>query len=119
MSHDSFSREGPGNRFLKKLHRQPDGLASLHSKESPVEGIVSETLSQQLMRYIQKLEALEEEKAEISASIREALQEAKAEGVDVRALKELLKIRKQENHDIEEQQSTLRQYLQALGMSRN
>jgi uncharacterized protein (UPF0335 family) len=84
-----------------------------------MDGIIHESLSQQLTRYIQKIEALEEEKTEITNSIREAFQEAKGEGVDVRALKELLKLRKKEDHDLEEQQSTLRQYMQALGMSRN
>ncbi len=84
-----------------------------------MDGIIHESLSEQLTRYIQKIEALEEEKSEITNSIREAFQEAKGEGVDVRALKELLKLRKKEDHDLEEQQSTLRQYMQALGMSRN
>lgn len=77
------------------------------------------TLGEQLQQHIQRIEALEEEKAGIAAAIKEAFQEAKGEGVDVRALKELLKLRKMEHVDLLEQQSTLHQYMQAVGMSNN
>ena len=82
-------------------------------------GLVVETLSQQLQKYIDRIEQLEEEKAEIANSIKEALQEAKGDGLDVKALKELLKLRKMEQVDRQEQQSTLQQYMQALGMHSN
>jgi uncharacterized protein (UPF0335 family) len=52
-------------------------------------------------------------------AIKEAFQEAKDDGVDIKALKELLKLRKMETMDLQEQQSTLRQYMQALGMYPN
>ena len=81
--------------------------------------ILNHDLSQQLDKYIKQIEALEEEKAEISNSIKEAFAEAKGEGVDVRALKELIKLRKMEREEREEQQSTLHQYMQAVGMYRN
>lgn len=80
---------------------------------------MNQTLGAQLEKFIQKIEALEEEKAEIANAIKEAFAEAKGEGVDVRALKELLKLRKLEQPDREEQQSTLHTYMQALGMYRN
>ncbi len=81
--------------------------------------IFSQTLGDQLGKFIQRIEALEEEKAGIMASLKEVFQEAKGEGVDIRALKELLKLRKLEQLDLQEQQSTLKQYLSALGMSAN
>ena len=81
--------------------------------------ILTHSLSDQLEKFIQKIEALEEEKSEIAGSLKEAFAEAKGEGVDVRALKELIKLRKMERVEREEQQSTLQQYMQALGMYRN
>ena len=81
--------------------------------------IFSQTLGDQLNKFIQRIEALEEEKSEIMVALKEAFQEAKGEGMDVRALKELLKLRKMEQLDVQEQQSTLHQYMQALGMSSN
>jgi uncharacterized protein (UPF0335 family) len=87
--------------------------------QEKIPGMVVQSLSQQLQKYIDKIEALEEEKAEILNSIKEAMQEAKGEGLDVKALKELLKLRKMEQVDRQEQQSTLQQYMQALGMHVN
>jgi len=80
---------------------------------------VGTTLGEHLQQFIQRIEALEEEKAGIAAALREAFQEAKDSGVDVKALKELLKLRKMEQMDLQEQQSTLRQYMQAVGMYPN
>ena len=74
------------------------------------------TLGEQLEKYLKQIEALEEEKAEISNAIKEAFAEAKGEGLDVKAMKELLKMRKQDQGDRQEQQTTLQQYMSALGM---
>ncbi len=81
--------------------------------------IFSQTLGDQLNKFISRIEALEEEKTGIMSAIKDLFQEAKGEGVDVRALKELLKMRKMEQLDVQEQQSTLHQYMSALGMSHN
>jgi len=81
--------------------------------------IFSQTLGDQLNKFIQKIEALEEEKAGIMSALKDIFQDAKGEGVDVRALKELLKLRKMEQLDLQEQQTTLQQYMSALGMSHN
>ena len=82
-------------------------------------GIIEESLSKQLEKYLQRIEALEQEKADIANSLKETLQEAKGEGVDIRALKELIKLRKLERGERQEQMSTLQQYMQAVGMYSN
>lgn len=86
---------------------------------SAEQGIITESLAQQLAKFIRRIEALEEEKAAIAVAMKELFEEAKGEGVDVRALKELLKLRKMDQVDRQEQQTTLQQYMQALGMHRN
>lgn len=86
---------------------------------SPEQGIITESLATQLAKFIRRIEALEEEKSAIAMAMKEVFEDAKGEGVDVKALKELLKLRKMDQGERQEQQSTLQQYLQALGMSRN
>lgn len=86
---------------------------------SPEQGIITESLATQLAKFIRRIEALEEEKTAIAMAMKEIFEDAKGEGVDVKALKELLKLRKMDQGERQEQQSTLQQYLQALGMSRN
>lgn len=81
--------------------------------------ILGMTLGDQLKEIIKKIEALEEEKAGIMSALKDVFGEAKEAGVDVRALKELLKLRKQEQMERDEQQSTLQTYMRALGMYPN
>lgn len=77
-----------------------------------------ESLTEQLTRYVQRLEALEEEKAAIAAALRETFAQVKIEGLDVNALKQVLKLRKMDQEDREEQETTLHAYMEALGLRR-
>lgn len=77
-----------------------------------------ESLTEQLLRYVQRIEALEEEKTAISAALRETFAQAKLEGLDVNALKQVIKFRKMDQEDREEQETTLHAYMEALGLIR-
>jgi uncharacterized protein (UPF0335 family) len=70
----------------------------------------------QLRQYIEKVERLEEEKAELMDAIREVFGEAKGNGFDVKIMKQVLKMRKMKQEDLMEQEELLSLYLQALGM---
>lgn len=70
----------------------------------------------QLRSIIDRVERLEEEKANIAADIRDVFTEAKGNGYDVTALRAILKIRKMEAHQRDEQEAVLDTYLRALGM---
>jgi uncharacterized protein (UPF0335 family) len=70
----------------------------------------------QLKQYIEKIERLEEEKAGISADIREVFAEAKGNGYDPKIMRQVLKIRKMDRDEIEEQEELVTLYCQALGM---
>lgn len=78
--------------------------------------LVIETLSEQLSKYIKAIEALEEEKAAVAEAMKETMQEAKRDGLDVKALRKLIKMRKMDRTEIEEEQTTLYNYMAALGM---
>lgn len=70
----------------------------------------------QLRSIIDRIEKLEEEKAAIGADIRDVFAEAKGNGFDVKALRQILKIRKMDAHERDEQEAVLGTYLRALGM---
>ena len=70
-----------------------------------------------LKSFIERIERLEEEKASISADIREVFAEAKANGFDTKVLKEVIKLRKMDSDERAEKESLLDVYLHALGMS--
>ena len=70
----------------------------------------------QLKAIIERIERLEEEKKTISDDIRDVYAEAKANGFDVKALRSVVRLRKQDVEERKEQEAILETYLQALGM---
>ncbi|AVX03284.1 DUF2312 domain-containing protein [Maritalea myrionectae] len=71
---------------------------------------------EQLRAYIERIERLEEEKKSISDDIRDVYAEAKGNGYDVKVMRQVVKLRKQEAHERQEQEAVLDLYKHALGM---
>jgi uncharacterized protein (UPF0335 family) len=71
----------------------------------------------QLRAIVARIERLEEEKAALSADLREVYAEAKGNGFDVKALKSVIRIRKQDENKRREAEAVLTTYLHALGMA--
>jgi uncharacterized protein (UPF0335 family) len=70
----------------------------------------------QLKAIIERIERLEEEKKTISDDIRDVYAEAKGNGFDVKALRTIVRLRKQDAGERAEQETILETYMQALGM---
>lgn len=70
----------------------------------------------QLRSYIERIERLEEEKTNISADIREVFAEAKLNGYDTKIMRNVIKLRKIDPNERDEQEMLLDTYLRALGM---
>jgi uncharacterized protein (UPF0335 family) len=70
----------------------------------------------QLKAFVERVERLEEEKKAISDDIRDVYAEAKAVGYDVKALRTIVRMRKQDKDERQEQQTILETYMHALGM---
>lgn len=70
----------------------------------------------QLKSIVERIERLEEEKARLAEDIKEVYAEAKANGFDKKILRQVIKIRKQDASERQEQEALLDLYLQALGM---
>jgi uncharacterized protein (UPF0335 family) len=70
----------------------------------------------QLKGIISRVENLEAEKAGIAADIRDVFSEAKGNGFDVKAIRTIIKARKQDAQEREEQEHIVDTYMRAVGM---
>ena len=77
---------------------------------------VESSTAQQLRSIIERIENLEEEKANLAADIREVYAEAKGNGYDTKALRTIIRLRKQPDHERMEHEAVLATYMNALGM---
>lgn len=73
--------------------------------------------AEQLRSYIERIERLEEEKAGLAADIRDVFAEAKGNGFDVKTMRQVLRLRKLDKDERDEQETLLDLYLHALGMA--
>lgn len=71
----------------------------------------------QLKSIIERVERLEEEKKAIGADIKDIYTESKGQGYDVKALRTIIRLRKQDPNDRAEQDAVLETYMHALGMA--
>jgi uncharacterized protein (UPF0335 family) len=72
----------------------------------------------QLRSIIERIERLEEERMALSADIREVYAEAKGNGFDTKILRQVVRLRKLDRADRQEQEAILDLYMSALGMRR-
>jgi uncharacterized protein (UPF0335 family) len=78
--------------------------------------ISSSISAQELRQFIEKVERLEDEKAEVQNQIKEIMAESKAQGFDPKVMRQIIRMRKMKKEDLIEQQELLDIYTQALGM---
>ena len=69
-----------------------------------------------LRTIVERIERLEEEKAALSADIREVYSEAKGAGFDVRVMRQLIRLRKLDKDDRTQMEEILSVYERALDM---
>jgi uncharacterized protein (UPF0335 family) len=70
----------------------------------------------QLKAFVERVERLEEEKKAISDDIRDVYAEAKGNGFDVKTLRVVVRLRKQDMNERKEHEAILETYMHALGM---
>ena len=101
---------------------QDDAMSDMQATETTSEAESSTTATvggvaaDQLRAFIERLENLEEEKQNLMADIREVFAEAKGAGFDVKTMRQILKIRKMEPMDRQEEELLLDTYKRALGL---
>ena len=70
----------------------------------------------QIRSYVERIERLEEEKTELAEHIKEVYVEAKSAGFDVPPLKAVIRERRRDPRDVEDQETMEFLYKKALGM---
>lgn len=69
-----------------------------------------------LKSFIERIERLEEEKRALAEDVKEIYSEAKGAGFDVKIIRQIVRIRKMDEDDRDEQEALLDTYLRAIGM---
>ncbi len=95
-----------GSAFSQAAKSMPD--ADVASS-----GVAAEELKQ----FIERIERLEEEKAGLQGDIKDVMLELKGRGFDVKAVRAILKIRKKDHAERQEEEAILELYMQALGIA--
>ncbi len=80
------------------------------------EATVHRFAKDQLKAFVERVERLEEEKKTIADDIRDVYAEAKGNGFDIKTLRVVVRLRKQDVNERKEQEAILETYLHALGM---
>jgi len=97
---------------LQTAGRAMAQAARKNDDDTEVGGIAAE----RLRSIIERVERLEEEKKALSSDIKDIMAEAKSAGFDIKVIRQVLRIRKQEPAEVEEQETLLDLYRRALGM---
>lgn len=77
--------------------------------------VLNQTGQGQLKSIIERIERLEREKSEIAEQLKEVFAEAKGNGFDVKILRKVVRIRKQDRAKRLEEDAVLDLYMSALG----
>jgi uncharacterized protein (UPF0335 family) len=76
---------------------------------------LTQTAQEKLRQLVTRIEKLEEEKKGIGDDVKESYAEAKAMGFDTKVLRQVIRLRKQDRQEREEQEQVRDLYLHALG----
>jgi uncharacterized protein (UPF0335 family) len=94
-------------------HREERPMANAAVKD---DSVPHRFAKDQLKAFVERVERLEEEKKAIADDIRDVYAEAKVNGFDVKSLRMVVRLRKQDVNERREQEAILETYLHALGM---
>jgi uncharacterized protein (UPF0335 family) len=89
-----------------------DAAEKIRSDEPTTGGIAAD----RLRSIVDRIERLEEERKALGSDIKDIYAEAKSAGFDVKVIRTIIRIRKQEPAEVEEQETLLDVYRRALGM---
>ena len=82
---------------------------------SAASDVLNQAAQGRLKSLIERIERLEEDKAVVANDIKEVFAEAKGEGFDVKILRKVVRIRKQDKAKRQEEEALLDLYLSAIG----
>src|SRR5258707_4227613 len=109
---ECFRRHGGDS--LRPVRDEERSMSAV--EKEPAEAANTRFAKDQLKAFVERIERLEEEKKTISEDIRDVYAESKGNGFDTKALRAVIRLRKQEPQERNEQQMILETYMNALGM---
>ena len=71
---------------------------------------------EQLKAYIERIERLEEEKRALADDIKEVYAEARGSGFEPKIMRQIIRIRRRDQSDLDEEESLIELYKRAIGM---
>jgi uncharacterized protein (UPF0335 family) len=71
---------------------------------------------EQLKSFIERIERLEEEKRVLAEDIKEVYAEARGSGFDPKIMRQIVRIRRRDQDDLDEEENLIELYKRALGM---
>jgi uncharacterized protein (UPF0335 family) len=77
--------------------------------------VLNSSAQSQLKSIIERIERLEEDRAAVTADLQEVYAEAKGNGFDVKILRKVVRLRKQDKAKREEEEALVDLYLSAIG----
>ena len=77
---------------------------------------MDQTSQEQLKSVVERIEKLNSDMSSIKADIKEVYKEAKSDGFDVKALKDIIRMRKKDKDEISEQDEIMSLYRSVLNM---
>ena len=77
--------------------------------------VLNSTAQTRLKTIIERIERLEEDKAAVANDIKEVFAEAKGDGFDVKILRKVVRLRKQDKAKRQEEEALIDLYLSAIG----
>jgi uncharacterized protein (UPF0335 family) len=77
--------------------------------------VMTATAQGRLKSFIERIERLEEDKAAIAGDMKEVFAEAKGEGFDVKIMRKVIRMRKQDKAKRQEEEALVDLYLSAIG----
>jgi uncharacterized protein (UPF0335 family) len=91
----------------------PDDASFTAADATP--DVLTATAQGRLKSFIERIERLEEDKAAVSSDMKEVFAEAKGEGFDVKIVRKVIRLRKQDKVKREEEAALIDLYLSAIG----
>lgn len=101
---------------VREAGRFPKEKAPMFSNNETGESAAETVAAGQLRAFIERIERLEEEKKTIADDIKEVFAEAKGSGFDTKAMRTIIRLRKKDQAEREEEEAMLDLYKSALGM---
>lgn len=95
---------------------RPADAAPGHNSGDDADDAPAGFAREQLKSFIERIERLQEEKQAVAGDIKNVFAEAKANGFNVKALRTILKVRKEDPDERKEQEAIVDLYMHALGI---